>query len=346
MSIAAGTHLDREIREQPAALERLLAGHVSEVAAIARALRRRELGYALVAARGSSDNAARYAQYLFGERLGLPVALAAPSLESLYGAAAVPRHGDGLVIGISQSGRSPDVVGVLAAARAAGAPTVAITNDADSPLARAADFLLELDVGPERSVAATKTYTASLAALAALVTELRDDDRDRAALPRVPALIQRALDDAFATVEALDQHARAPHVLTVSRGYNYATAMEIALKVRELTATVAEGFSSADLMHGPIAAIAPGTPAVVLAARGKALSSVLETADALRQRGAQPILIAEPPNADLPLPPGLPEWLSPLVAVVPGQVLALRRAVVGGHAIDQPAGLTKVTETY
>jgi glucosamine--fructose-6-phosphate aminotransferase (isomerizing) len=122
--------------------------------------------------------------------------------------------------------------------------------------------------------------------------------------------------------------------------------MEIALKVRELTATVAEGFSSADLMHGPIAAIAPGTPAIVLATRGKALSSVLETAGALRQRGAQPIMIADTPSADLHLPPGLPEWLSPLVAVVPGQILALRRAVVGGHAIDEPAGLTKVTETY
>jgi len=343
---ASTSHLEREIREQPAALERFLAGHGSEVAAIARALQGRELGYAMIAARGSSDNAARYAQYLFGERMGLPVALAAPSLETLYGAAAVPRHGHAVVIGISQSGRSPDIVGVVAAARAAGAPTVAITNDGDSPLAQAADFLLELDVGPERSVAATKTYTASLAALAALVAELRDDEEDRAALRHAPSLLQRALDDAFATVEALDQYSGAPHVVTVGRGYNYATAMEIALKVRELTATVAEGFSSADLMHGPIAAIAPGTPAVILAARGKALSSVLETADALRRRGAQPILIAEPPNADLPLPPGLPEWLSPLVVVAPGQVLALRRAVVGGYAIDQPGGLTKVTETY
>jgi glutamine---fructose-6-phosphate transaminase (isomerizing) len=250
------------------------------------------------------------------------------------------------VIGISQSGRSPDVVGVLAAARAAGAPTVAITNHADSPLAQAAEFLIELDAGPEQSVAATKTYTASLAALAALVVELRDDEDDRAALRRVPLLVQRALDDAFVSVGALDRYADAPHIIAVRRGYHYATAMEIALKIRELTATVAEGFSSADLMHGPIAAIAPGTPAIVLAARGKALSSVLETADALRQRGAEPIMISDAPNADLPVPPGLPEWLSPLVAVVPGQVLALRRAVVGGHAIDAPAGLTKVTETY
>ena len=202
--------------------------------------------------------------------MGLPVALAAPSLETLYGAAAVPRHGDALVIGISQSGRSPDVVGVVAAARGAGAPTVAITNDGGSALAHAADFVLELDVGRERSVAATKTYTASLAALAALVVELRGDAADRHALRRVPALAQRALDGAFAAVSALDEHVGAPHVITVGRGYNYATAMEIALKIRELTGTVAEGFSSADLMHGPIAAIAPGTPAVILAPCGKA----------------------------------------------------------------------------
>jgi len=343
---ASASHLEREIREQPAALERFLPSHASDVAAIARALNGRALSYAMVAARGTSDNAARYAQYLFGERMGLPVALAAPSLETLYGAAAVPRRGDALVIGISQSGRSPDIVGVLAAARAAGAPTVAITNDTGSPLAHTAEFLIALDAGPERSVAATKTYTASLAALAALVAELRDDEDDRAALRRVPSFIQRALDDAFARVGALDQYAAAPHVIAVGRGYHYATAMEIALKVRELTATVAEGFSSADLMHGPIAAIAPGTPAIVLAARGKALSSVLETADTLRRRGAQPIMISDAPNADLPVPPGLPEWLGPLLAVVPGQVLALRRAIVGGHAIDQPAGLTKVTETY
>src|SRR3954471_1119856 len=282
---APDTHLEREIREQPSALERFLVEQAPATAAIARALRGRRLGYVMIAARGSSDNAARYAQYLFGARLALPVALAAPSLETLYCAAAVPHRGEALVIGISQSGRSPDVAGVVAAARVAGAPTVAITNDASSPLAHAADLLLELGVGPERSVAATKTYTASLAALASLVAELRDDDRDRAALLRVPSLVRQAVDGAFAAVEALDEHTAAPHLLMLGRGYNYATAMEIALKVRELTANVAEGFSSADLMHGPIAAIAPGTPAVVVAPPGKALGSVLEAAGALRDRG-------------------------------------------------------------
>lgn len=346
MSAVTGTHLEREIRVQPRAIARQLSGNAVNAAQVAEALRRHELRYAVIAARGSSDNAARYGQYLFGERMGLPVALAAPSLESLYHASAVPHDGDGLVIGISQSGRSPDVVGVLKAAGSAGAPTVALTNDADSPLAQAADFVLQLDVGSEQSVAATKTYTASLAALATLVTELRDDDEDRAALEQVPALLQQAVDNAFAHVEALDRYAGAPHVITVGRGYNYSTALEIALKIRELTATVAEGFSPADLMHGPIAAVAPGSLAVIVAPDGKALPSVLDASDALRERGTQAILIAARPTAELPLPAGVPEWLSPIVAVSPGQVLALRHALIAGHPIDQPAGLTKVTETY
>ena len=339
------THLEREIREQPAALAQLLDERAEEIASIADTLRGTPLRSVLIAARGSSDNAARYAQYLLGERLALPVALAAPSLESLYGAAAVPHHGDGLAIGVSQSGRSPDVV-----ERADGRRRRWRADDRDHERRRLAArarcrLRLELGVGVERSVAATKTYTASLVALAALAAELRDDDGDRAALRQVPALIQDALDDAFARVEALDRHARAPYVIAVGRGYNYATAMEIALKVRELTATVAEGFSTADLMHGPIAAVASGTPAIVVAARGRALASVLETAAALRARGAEQILIGEQPEADLPLPSGVPEWLSPLVAVVPGQVLAWRRAVLGGESVDQPGGLTKVTET-
>jgi glucosamine--fructose-6-phosphate aminotransferase (isomerizing) len=345
---APDTHLEREIREQPAALERFLVGRASEPAAIARALHGRELRYVMIAARGSSDNAARYAQYLSGQRMGLPVALAAPSLETLYGAAAVARHGEALVIGISQSGRSPDIVEVVAAARGAGTPTIAITNDGDSPLAHAADFLLELGVGPERSVAATKTYTASLAALAALVAELRDDEQDRGALRHVPSLLRHALDDAFATVDALDAYADAAHVVTVGRGYNYATAMEIALKVRELTATVAEGFSSADLMHGPIAAIAPGTPAVIVAAPGRALASVLETADALRRRGAHPILIAEAPHADLPLPyPSSVGWSVQAAAVAAMQCAGpvrgrARSAAMTAAAVPAAPASTKV----
>jgi glutamine---fructose-6-phosphate transaminase (isomerizing) len=337
------THLEREIREQPDALARVLDENAGRVAKLARALRDRGEGDVMVAARGSSDNAARYAQYLFGERLGVPVALAAPSLESLHGAHAVPRRRGDLVIGISQSGRSPDVVGVLEAARAVGTPTVAITNDGGSPLGGAADFVIELGVGMERSVAATKTYTGSLAVLAALVAELRGAGDE---VRRIPGLVGRAVDVSFAAVDRLEAGVAASHVLAVARGYNLATAMEIALKVRELTSTVAEGFSSADLMHGPIAAVMPGALAVLVAPDGEGRASVLEAGDALRRRGARTIAIGEAPGAELPLPADVPEWLSPLVAVVPGQVLALRLAERAGRDVDAPTGLAKVTETY
>jgi glutamine---fructose-6-phosphate transaminase (isomerizing) len=343
---ATRSHLESEIREQPDAIARVLDENGDRIAKFARARRAGGPGCVMVAARGSSDNAARYAQYLLGERLGLPVALAAPSLESLHRARAVPRGEGDLVIGISQSGRSPDVVGVLDAARDAGTPTVAITNDGDSPLARVADDVIELGVGVERAVAATKTYTASLAVLAVLVAELRADHGDRGEVQRIPSLIGQVVQSSFAAVDGLLECASASHVVAVARGYNLATAMEIALKIRELTATVAEGFSSADLLHGPIAAVTTGTLAVVVAARGKARASVLETADALRDRGAHSVVIGEGPSADLPLPLDVPEWLSPLVAVVPGQILAMRLAELAGRDIDAPAGLTKVTETY
>jgi glutamine---fructose-6-phosphate transaminase (isomerizing) len=347
MSASEQSHLEREIREQPAALRVALESNAPASDRIARELRARgPLEQVVIAARGTSDNAARYAQYLIGARLGIPVALAAPSLTTMYDAPAVPPGARALVIAISQSGQSPDVVGVLESARAADVPTLAITNDATSPLAAAADAVLDLGVGLERSVAATKTYTASLAVVAAFVARLGEDARASAALDDAPELVERAIDAAFDRVAALDAHHEAPHVVVVGRGFNYATAMEIALKIRELTGTVAEGFSPPDLLHGPIAAVSPGTRALVVAPQGRVRASVLEAARALRDRGAASILIDDSRDADLQLPPDVAEWLSPLVAVIPGQVLALRWAQIGGHVVDAPPGLTKVTETY
>jgi glucosamine--fructose-6-phosphate aminotransferase (isomerizing) len=347
MSAGERSHLEREIREQPAALRVALERNADSIDRIARELRARgPLEQVVIAARGTSDNAARYAQYLIGARLGIPVALAAPSLTTMYEAPAVPRRASALVIAISQSGQSPDVVGVLESARVAEVPTLAITNDPTSPLAAAADAVLDLGVGRERSVAATKTYTASLAVVAALVARLAEDSAASAMLYGAPELVERAIEAAFGAVPALDAHRVARHVVVVGRGFNYATALEIALKLRELTATVAEGFSPPDLLHGPIAAVGPETRAVVVAPSGRVRSSVLEAAHALSDRGAASILIDDSHDADLRLPPDVAEWLSPLVAVIPGQVLALRWAQIGGHAVDAPPGLTKVTETY
>lgn len=343
---APASHLEREIREQPDAVRAALRSTGAAVDALAARLRERgRLEQVVIAARGTSDNAARYAQYLIGARLGIPVALAAPSLASQYGAPVVSPGARALVVAISQSGRSPDVVSVVESAHAAGVPTAAITNDPASPLAAAADVVLDLAVGVERSVAATKTYTASLAVVARLAAALSGDDAGPARLADIPERIAQVTDAAMARVPALDAHHDATHLVVVGRGYHYATALEIALKVRELTGIVGEGFSPPDLLHGPIAAVAPGTPAVLVAPSGAVRDSVLEAGAALARRGAATIREDDSPTADLPLPAGVPEPLSPLVAVVPGQVLALRWAQLRGAPVDAPPGLTKVTET-
>jgi glucosamine--fructose-6-phosphate aminotransferase (isomerizing) len=343
--------LEREIREQPAALERILAEVGGDIAPIAAAVERAAPRYVLIAARGTSDNAARYAQYLFGARLGLPVALAAPALTTVYAGESRLQVRDGLAIGISQSGRSPDVVEVLRAARAGGSPAVAITNDPSSPLAEAADFVIPLRAGEERAVAATKTYTTSLLALAALCAGLRGSSEDLERLRAMPGAVASAVDLAFEDVPALDRLSGAHHLLSVGRGFNYATAFEIALKVRELCAVVAEGWSPADLLHGPIAATAPQTPVLVTEFEGPSRGSLDDVIEALERRDAVPAIITDRPELAggrtvLRTPGGLEEWLTPLVAIVPGQVFAMRQAALRGLDVDSPAGLTKVTVTY
>jgi glucosamine--fructose-6-phosphate aminotransferase (isomerizing) len=340
----AASHLAREIREQPDVIEALLTDS-DAIARAARKIRARHVSHVLLAARGSSDNAARFGQYLIGGRLGLPAALATPSLQTMYGVPTVARGAETLSIGISQSGRSPDIVAVLDGARRAGALTLAITNDAASPLAGAAEVVIELCAGPERSVAATKTYTASLAALAALVVTLAGDPAEAAALSRVPALVGEAIERSFSAVPGLDERLGRPHLVAVGRGFNLATAYEFALKLRELSGAIGEAFSPPDLLHGPIAAVGPRTTAVLVAPAGRTRDSVLDVLPALAERGADPLIIGEGPDAELPLPAGVPEWLSPIVAIVPGQVAALRRAVLAGASVDAPAGLSKVTRT-
>ncbi len=186
------TILEQEIAEQPEVLARFLASAGEVTRHVAAEVSRRGVSYVMIAARGSSDNAARYGQYVFGARNHLPVALATPSLFTLYNSP--PRLEGALVIGISQSGQSPDIVSVVAAARAQSRPSLAITNDPASPLAQAAEWVLPLSAGEERAVAATKTYTTSLGALALLSAALSGDDGARAQLARVPGQMRRALD--------------------------------------------------------------------------------------------------------------------------------------------------------
>ena len=343
------SHLSDEIHEQPQVLARLLDRQASAAAQIAAAIRGRDVRYAVFAARGTSDNAARYAQYLFGALNRLPVALATPSLFSIYRTPPLLR--DALVLGVSQSGQSPDIVAVVEEGKRQGALTVAVTNEPDSPLAQTADHVLPLGAGEERAVAATKTYTAELATLALLAVQLAGDGERLAALRSVPAAVERTLALEEPIARAAQRYAYATQCVVLGRGYNYATAFEIALKVKELTYIAAEPYSSADFRHGPVAIVERGFPAIVVAPQGAVYGDMLALVRELSRREAELIVISgqdgtlELARTPLRLPDALPEWLSPLQCIVPGQLLAMHVTLAKGYDPDHPRGLTKVTET-
>jgi glucosamine--fructose-6-phosphate aminotransferase (isomerizing) len=340
-----------EIREQPAVAEGLLRDGAEVAAAVAAEMRRRGTGLVVIAARGTSDHAAVYAQYVLGARNGLPVALAAPSLMSLYGAS--PAYRDALVIGVSQSGRSPDVVGVVAEARRQGAPTLAITNEPSSPLALAADHVLDVRAGEERSVAATKTYTAELLAVAMLSAELDAEPagarRDLAAVPGVLAAALEAEGDAARI--AADQ-ATLDRAVVLGRGFGYATAREWSLKLKEVAQLWADPYSAADFAHGPVALLAAGSAVFANVVSGPARDALLEPVRALvADLGADAMILSDDAEARavgrwaLAVPGGLPEWLGPIAAIVPAQLHAMHLALARGLDPERPRGLRKVTET-
>jgi glucosamine--fructose-6-phosphate aminotransferase (isomerizing) len=344
--------LYQEIHQQPEVVRQFLAHQSDLVKQIAAQIAIRKVTHIIIAARGTSDNAARYAQYLFGANNHIPVALATPSLYTLY--QAPPTLQDALVIGISQSGRSPDIVSVLETSRQQGQPTLAITNDPNSPLAQAAEWVIDLQAGEEKAVAATKTYTTSLAALALLSAMLSDDLGRLNDLGKVPLWMQNTLSISTETLPRIERYTYITRSAVIGRGYNYATAFEAALKIKELTRIVTEPYSSADFLHGPISVLEAGYrfPLLVIAPSGKTegdLGSFIVTA---KERGAATIVISDQTDilthAEVPLriPKGIPEWLTPLVAIIPGQMMALQLTLAKGLDPDQPVGLKKVTETH
>lgn len=342
-------HLEREITEQPDTLQTLLDQEMDNVQQVAAAIRARPPRFVVLVARGSSDNAARYGQYLFGALNRLPVALATPSLFTLYDRP--PHLHDALVIAISQSGESPDIVSVIAEGRQQGAQTVAITNELASPLARAAEHSIHLHAGTERAVAATKTYTTSLMAIAMLSAALADDSARIDALQAVPGYMRAVLTNKDAIIKAAERYRYMDACVTLSRGYNYATAYEIALKLKELTYILAEPYSTADFQHGPVALVAQGFPVIAIVPDGRLRDELTEFLGDLRGRGAELIVISAHAPAlaaaqtPLALPAAIPEWLSPLVAVLPGQLFAYGLTLAKGFDPDQPRGIHKVTRT-
>lgn len=342
------TILEKEIYEQPQVARRLIETEAGNILHIAEQVRGR-YRYGFIAARGTSDNAARYAQYLFGAHNRLPVALATPSLFTLY--RQPPQLDGALVIAISQSGQSPDIVAVIEEGRRQGRPTLAITNDPDSPLAKAADYSINLQAGLERAVAATKTYTASLIALALLSAALENESTRLEKLGCIPDFMQKTLENTKQIVNRIERYRYMSHSIVIGRGYNYATAFEIALKIKELTRTITEPYSSADFRHGPIAMVRDGFPVMIIALHGSVFEDIHDLVNELHRKEAEILMISDDrdllarAHLAMPIPSGLEEWLTPLVAVLPGQMFGLALAQAKGLDPDRPAGLKKVTET-
>jgi glutamine---fructose-6-phosphate transaminase (isomerizing) len=344
---APGRWMLREIREQPGVLARLCAAVGPQVRALGRRLRRAPPVAVVLVARGSSDNAALYGRYIVETLWGIPVSLAAPSVLTVYGARLRLRRT--LVIGLSQSGASPDIVEFVEGARARGALTVAVTNHEASPLARAADEAVLLGTGPERSVAATKTYTAQLTVLSLLVA-------DAAGARRLVDLHRRLPDLAGQTLAKEDRVHRIAaglrdieECLVTSRGYNFATAREAALKLKETCYLVAEPLSSADLLHGPIAVVERGFPVLLIAPPGRAFRHLAQIAARLRRRRAHTVVLSSDAGLlrgatdPLDVPVEGDEVLSPHIYVLPLQLLAYHLSRIRGLDPDHPRGLRKVT---
>ncbi|MCA9996971.1 MAG: SIS domain-containing protein [Anaerolineales bacterium] len=344
------SNLYREIHEQPEVLHRVLAQEGYIIEEIARAIGKLDINHLVIAARGTSDNAGRYAQYVLGARNQMLVTLATPSLYSLY--KSPPLVKNTMVVGISQSGKSPDIVEVLAEARRQSVITAVFTNDPDSDLAEQGDLVVNLCAGQETAVAATKTYTAELAVIASLSNWLGKPSKRHDLAQELPEAVQKtlALNDTIAQVAPRYRYMQ--HSVVIGRGFNYATAFELALKLKELTYTIVEPYSSADFLHGPLAMIDNGFPVVVVAPSGR-LDSEMETfVQTLKSHRAEIIGISDNQalldqvRIPLALPAPLAEWLSPITAIIPGQLFAMHLAHTRDYNVDTPRSIRKVTETH
>jgi len=322
--------------------EQLLA-NAGLLDALGARLRARPPRCIVTCARGSSDHAAAYAKYVFETQLGIVTASASPSVSSIYDAPL--QLADSLFVAISQSGKSPDLLRSAEAARAAGAQVLALVNVEDSPLARLADTVIPLRAGPERSVAATKSYLATLAAVLQLTACWRGDDTLHAALARLPHDLRQGWE---ADWSALGEGLRQTHNLfVVGRGYGLGAALEAALKLKETCGLHAEAFSAAEVRHGPMALVGEGFPVLVLAQDDGTLQSTLELAAEFRARGAR-VWVAAPGahGADaLALPDDLPAITTPLLAVQSFYRAASALSLARGYDPDVPPHLRKVTET-
>lgn len=335
-----------EMLEQPAVLERLILASRGPTAEAAAILGRTDVVHAVIAARGTSDNAARYAKYVWGSLAGLSVTLAAPSLYGGYGTP--PDLSGSAVVGISQSGQSPDLLAVVAEGRSRGRPTIAITNDPNSPLAAIADTVVPLGAGPERAVAATKTYTATLLAVAEIAAAMAGSSERDSDLLAVPEAVAGTLETEKEIRSSASNVGPIRDCVVLGRGFNYATAFEWALKLQEMAYVLAHPFSTADFAHGPFAVLEHRFPVLAVAMQGPMFAVTVEMLERIRhERAANLITVTD--RADLGgrvmVVPQVAEWLTPIPAIVAAQIFTAAMAEVRGIDPEKPRGLEKVTRT-
>lgn len=338
----------REILEQPQVVARLLEKGREQAREVARLAKAQNVQQVVFAARGTSDHAAIYGQYLFQIENATGAFLAAPSVVTLYSSPV--RLPNTMVIGISQSGRAQDVMEYMAAAKAGGSPVVAITNEPDSEIGHLADVTIPLGAGIEKSVAATKTYTATLAALAMIAACMGKRSEAMDALSEAPDLMERTLKATSSLERVAALSPIKNECFVVGRGLNYSTALETALKIMETSYVRARGYSAADFLHGPVAA-AQAVPCVIYAPHDEARDSVLEVARSLYSKGTHLMVISSDREAlslstdAVEVPKGRTRAVNPLAQILVGQRLAYYLSVAKGLDPDAPRGLTKVTVT-
>lgn len=342
MTANGATLMKSEAAEAAEVVRRLVAANGPPLAALGQILRANPPARIVTCARGSSDHAASYGKYLIETLIGIPVASAAPSVASVFAAPVAP--GSALCIAISQSGRSPDLLATVKAHQESGAYVVAFVNDETSPLAELADSCIGLKAGPERSVAATKSYIASLVAFVALVSQWAQDDALQAALTALPEQLEQAC--ALDWTAAVDMLRDASNLFVIGRGYSFGIAQEAALKFKETCGLHAEAFSAAEVRHGPMAIVGAGFPVLAFATSDAAGDSVREAAAEFAGREAHMCLADARGggNGNLPALPGHPA-IEPILMVQSFYHMANALSLARGHDPDRPLYLKKVTET-
>lgn len=340
--------MKKEIFQQPEVIRRILREEKNRIQKIGDLIRKREIKVIIIAARGTSDNAAILAKYLFEYINGIPVSLAFPSLYTIYNAKL--KLDDCLVVGISQSGEAPDVIEVIKESKNKGALTLGITNKTDSTLAQSVDFLIHCQAGEEKSIAATKTYTAEIVILY-LLSAIMANNTIVNKLEKIPDFMEKILSLDEYIKERIERYRYLKECVVIARGFNLATAQEFALKLKETSYLLADAFSAADFLHGPIVLLEEGFPVIVIAPKGETYRMMIETTKKIKDKKAELIVVSNGKkilsmaNVPLQIPVDIEEIFSPIIYILFCQLFAYHLSIIKGYSPDKPRYLKKITRT-